>query len=153
LDARSCRLVALEFRSEAKTPMRRTRDRRGYIGVREMTRSDVQELQEHEVTLILVATSPLSREALEGWTLHAESVLADQAGDFALGASAAANFAANSIEVDFVVAVESPAEVHVRVARAVRILQDSGFTSPERPEAPVPMQLTSSATHAVAVCA
>jgi hypothetical protein len=108
-------------------------------------------LQEHEVVLMLDAAEPLPREVLEAWTARAEDVLEAQAADLALGASAAANFASNSIEIDFVVAVESPAEIYDRVGRVMRILQEAGFRG-EQPEAP-PLRLSSSATHAVAVCA
>lgn len=122
--------------------------------VQDMASITQSSLQEHEVVLTLVATVPLSREELEALTLHAEGVLVDKATDIALGASAAANFRDNSIEVDFVVSAASPAEIYEQVGRVMRILQEAGFQSEPQGfrEAP-PLRLASSATHEVAVCA
>jgi 2'-5' RNA ligase len=117
-----------------------------------MTHLAEHAMQEHEVTLMLLASAPMSREDLEASAMHAEATLVARAHEFALGAATAANFAQSSIEIDFVVSVASPAEVHDCVARVVRILQEAGFNSQQEPKAP-PLQLASSATHAVAVCA
>jgi hypothetical protein len=94
----------------------------------------------------------MSREALEEWTVHAEDALEQQAADVALGASAATNFAASAVEVDFVVAVASDAELYDALSRVVRVLHEAGFDAPNLPAAPA-MQVAASATQAVAVCA
>jgi hypothetical protein len=115
-------------------------------------------MDEHEITLKLVATSVLPREALEDMVLQAQMALESQAKDLALGAAASANFAENSVEVDFVLTASSAAELYERVAAVIRVLENAGFNN-----AGAPMQkasserfaLSSSSTHAVwqAVCA
>lgn len=129
--------------------MRPTLDMRGYS--EDMPRTIGNTLQEHEVVLTLEAAEPMPREVLEAWTARAEGALEERAAQLALGASAAANFATNSIEIDFVVAVESPAEIYDCVGRVVRILQEAGFR--DESQTVPPLRLSSSATHALAVCA
>jgi precorrin-2 methylase len=116
-----------------------------------MSRSNGHTTQEHQVTLTLMAAAPMSREALEEWTVHAEHVLEERAADVALGASAAANFAANAVEVDFVVVVATDAELYDSLSRVVRVLHEAGFEAPGKPDVPA-MQVAASATQAVAVC-
>jgi hypothetical protein len=109
-------------------------------------------MEEHQITLTMVATSVLPREVLEDMTFHVQEVLVANASDLALGAAAAANFADNSVEVDFVVAVSSAAEVHERVAAVVRILERAGITKVGSLPEPPPSErfaLSSSSTHAV----
>jgi hypothetical protein len=109
-------------------------------------------MEEHEITLTMTGTSILPREVLEEMTFRAQDALVAKARDFALGAAAAANFAENSIEVDFVVMVSSSAEVYERVAAVVRVLEEAGFSSGSTPKLPPPpdrFALSSSATQAV----
>lgn len=109
-------------------------------------------MEEHEITLTMTGTSALPRDVLEDMTFRAQDALVAKARDFALGAAAAANFAENSVEVDFVVIVATPAELYERVAAVIRILEGAGFplsATPQLPPPPDRFALSSSATQAV----
>jgi hypothetical protein len=120
----------------------------------------VETMEEHEVALLLATTGDISRDDLEEWAILAEDALTESAADFALGASAVANFAQNAIEIDFLVHANSPSELHERLADVLRVLMEAGFEklSPATPTQPRPaqpkptqhgMRLAASSTHAV----
>lgn len=109
-------------------------------------------MEEHEITLTMTGTSVFPREVLEEMTFRAQDALVAKARDFALGAAAAANFAENSVEIDFVVLVSAPAELYERVAAVIRVLEEAGFSTGSTPQLPAPpdrFALSSSATQAV----
>src|SRR5579859_4515436 len=81
---------------------------------------------EASVSLVLSASESVPREVLEDLTLHVEEVLEEHAADIAPGASASANFATSSIEIDAVLEGEDPAEVHRRLAELISCLQQHG---------------------------
>ncbi|HEX4806633.1 MAG TPA: hypothetical protein VFU94_12095 [Conexibacter sp.] len=115
-------------------------------------------MEEHQVTLTMTGMSVLPREVLEDMTFRAQEALVESARDFALGAVAAANFAENAVEVDFVVIVASAAEAHEHVASVIRVLEGAGLATVRSAPEPLPSErfaLSSSATHAVPqpVCA
>jgi hypothetical protein len=94
--------------------------------------------------MILMESTPSSPYTLDA--------LVARASDFALGAAAAANFADSSVEIDFVVAVATAAEVYERVAAVIRVLEEAGLTdagSPPVPDRSERFALSSSSTQAV----
>jgi hypothetical protein len=76
--------------------------------------------------LRLAPVVPVSREELEAATMHVESVLAEHANSITDGASASANFADCSIEIDLQLDGSSVAELHEKLAQVIKQLEQHG---------------------------
>lgn len=78
-------------------------------------------LEEYTVRVRMGATSDVSDDFLEELTIMVEDALTEHAAAIAPGASASANFAERSIELDFTVEAESPEQLHEKVGEVVRL--------------------------------
>lgn len=74
--------------------------------------------------LRLTAAAPVSREDLEEDTIRVEEVLAARADEHVLGAAAYADFKDNSIEVQFEVIHNTPAELRHKIDQAWEAIED-----------------------------
>jgi type II secretory pathway component PulF len=84
--------------------------------------------------LRLTPVVPISREELEAATMHVESVLAEHTNSITEGASASANFADCSIEIDLMLDGSSVGELHEKLAQVITQLeQHSEFNIAPRP--------------------
>jgi hypothetical protein len=79
-----------------------------------------QDRQEFKVLIGLMALPWVSDDLLEDLTIWVEDALGDRAAEIAPGASASANFASRSIELDFAV-MATPVEIHHLVGEVVEI--------------------------------
>ena len=105
---------------------------------------------EANAVLTLTAGEALPRDDLESLTAHVEEVLRVHAEDIAPGASASANFATNSIEIDLVLEGETPADVHRRLAEVIGRLQQHGGLSIRSDHHTTALYLTSTASQVAA---
>lgn len=101
---------------------------------------------EASVEVTLSAGEAVPRSVLEDLTLHVEEVLHRHADEIAPGASASANFATNSIEIDLVLEGNNPVEVHKLLAEVISRLQQHGGLNIRTGGAERPLHLTSTAS-------
>lgn len=73
-----------------------------------------------------------SREQLEDASLEALEVVEARVGDVAVGAVSGCDFATGEIELDFTVLAERSSELHKKVGRVVRVLEDAFPCAHER---------------------
>lgn len=81
------------------------------------------EPQAMSAVLRLSPTTRISREQLEEATLQVEEALAEHANDLTDGASASANFAECSIEIDLLLDGASVGELHEKLAQVILRLE------------------------------
>jgi hypothetical protein len=82
------------------------------------------EAQTMSAVLRLSPTARMSREQLEEATLRVEEALAEHATDLTDGASASANFADCSIEIDLLLDGASVGELHEKLAQVILRLEE-----------------------------
>jgi hypothetical protein len=80
--------------------------------------------QEFSVCIGLRARPSVSDDLLEEFTMRVEDALNARAGEIAPGASASANLAARTIELDFIV-LSTPIAIHGLVGEVTRIALES----------------------------
>lgn len=110
----------------------------------------VRDHVEASVELTLSAGEIVPRDVLEQLTEDVEDVLSEHVADIAPGASASANFAENSIEIDLVLEGASPAEVHQRLAEVIARLQQHGGLRIQTDHRSASLYLTSTASQVAA---
>lgn len=112
------------------------------------------EPQAMSAVLRLAPTARMSREQLEDATLRVEEALAEHAKDLTDGASASANFADCSIEIDLLLDGASVGELHEKLAQVILRLEEhcniSIAPAPSTTEIVAPsLALTSTASQVV----
>lgn len=110
----------------------------------------VQDHVEANAVLTLSAGEFVPREVLEDLALHVEEVLQEHVNDVAPGASATANFASNSIEIDLVLEGDTAAAVHARLADVIGRLQEHGGLTIRTGQRSSSLHLTSTASQVAA---
>lgn len=79
------------------------------------------DVREFRARVVMIATPDVSDELLEEITMEIENALAERAADITPGASASANFAEHTIELDLFVEATSPDDLHQRIGAAVTV--------------------------------
>lgn len=82
-------------------------------------------IEEFVIRARMAATEDVSAEFLEQLTSLVEDALTSRAEAIAPGASASANFATNTIELDFIVEARSQREMHEKVGEVVNIAMEA----------------------------